>query len=170
MYNIQAKKNHEKRKMLPVTDEAHDPELLALQQAPNSPQSQSSGPQLPVNKYQRGMKQNWRPASSFLKCQTSKTISRSYEWQSIRNIEPLNSPRMQTWFFCAEKKCLGSQLLSGRDRDTRSLLEMWINTDSRLQVRNSRPLYHRVALANFIHQLKEKVRNNHSQDDNSEEV
>lgn len=61
--------------MFPVTDEAHDPELLILQEAPNCLQSQASGPQLPVNKYQTGMKQNWRPASSFLKQQTSKTIS-----------------------------------------------------------------------------------------------
>lgn len=60
-------KKKEKRKKLPVTDEAHDPEPLILQRAPNCLQSQSSGPQLPVNKYQTGMTQNWRPASSFLK-------------------------------------------------------------------------------------------------------
>lgn len=42
--------------MLPVAEEAHDSELLILQQAPNCLQSPSSGPQLPVNKYQTGMK------------------------------------------------------------------------------------------------------------------
>lgn len=60
-------KKEKEREKLPVTDEAHDPEPLISQQAPNCLQSQSSGPQLPVNKYQTGMTQNWRPASSFLK-------------------------------------------------------------------------------------------------------
>lgn len=92
----------------------------------------------------------------------------SYEWQSDPKHRATQQSTDTNLFFCAEKKCLGSQLLRGRDRDPRSLLEMLINTDSRLYVRNSRPLYHSVALANFIHQLKEKVRNSHSLYDNSD--
>lgn len=98
-----------------------------------------------------------------LKRQTNKqkiSLVMSYKWQSGTKHDVSQPSTDRACFFCAEKKCLDSQFWSGTDRDVQSLSETLINTETRQeQVRNSPLLYHRVALANFIHQLKEKVRN-----------
>lgn len=56
----------------------------------------------------------------------------SYKWQSDPKHWATQQSTDTTCFFCAEKKRLDSQLLSGRDQDPRPLLEMLINTESRL--------------------------------------
>lgn len=73
--------------MLTVTDEAHDPELLILQQAPSCLQSQPSGPQLPVNKYQEQHNRNETKLETCFQLfkitnEQNNLLVMSYKWQS----------------------------------------------------------------------------------------
>lgn len=112
------------------------------------------------------MTKKWETCFQLLKLKKHKTnkqkisLVMSYKWQSDTKHEVSQPSTDTACFFHTEKKCLDSQFWSGTDRDVQSLSETLINTETRQeQVRNSPLLYHRVALTNFIHQLKEKVRN-----------